>query len=77
MLQAPALPQRVGKRTTAQIASLGDAGLFAFYFNEPTFLPFPQIFGIDVEGLAPGDTATFDAETLGFPLLAATPGKAK
>jgi hypothetical protein len=39
---------------------------FAYYFNEPVF-PYPQIFGLDVEGLVPGESVVFDADTLGYP----------
>lgn len=39
---------------------------FAYYFNEPVF-PYPQIFGVDVEGLEAGTPVVVDEGTLGYP----------
>ena len=41
-------------------------GTYIYYFNSPG-MPYPALFGKDVEALKPGKQVSFDEDTLGYP----------
>ena len=57
----------LSKGATGREPRLSMPYTFAYYMNEPS-IPYPQVFGVDVEALEPGEPVTFDDGTLGHPL---------